>query len=114
MNIVLNVWIENKEEGSGTSCDMESESYRRNHMFKKNIKELVSRGNKKNAKFKQKMVSMYDVSSVMHPIPEYKTSKHGIIYTNIICKDQKIKRWSSNGKVMRSWCVCGGLLNGLD
>ena len=61
-------------------------------MFKKNIKELVSRGNKKNDKFKQKMVSMYDVSSVMHPIPEYKTSKHGIIYTNIICKDQKIKR----------------------
>ena len=35
MNIVLNVWIEKKEEGSGTSCDMESESYRKNHMFKK-------------------------------------------------------------------------------
>ena len=30
--------------------------------------------------FKQKMMSVYDVSSVIHPIPEYKTSKHGIIY----------------------------------
>ena len=37
----------------------------------------------------KKMMSMYDVSSVIHPIPEYKTSKHGIIYTNIICKDKK-------------------------
>ena len=25
MNIVLNVWIENKEEGSGTSCDVDLE-----------------------------------------------------------------------------------------
>ena len=25
--------------------------------------------------FKQKMMSVYDVSSVIHPIPEYKTSK---------------------------------------
>ena len=59
-------------------------------------------------------MSIYDVSSVIHPILEYKTSKYGIIYTNIICKDQKIKRWSSNGKVLWSWCICGGLLNGLD
>ena len=33
-------------------------------------------------------MSMDDVSSVMHPISEYKTSKHGAIYTNIICKDK--------------------------
>ena len=25
------------------------------------------------------MMSIYDVSSVIHPIPEYKTSKYGII-----------------------------------
>ena len=37
-------------------------------------------------------MSIYDVSSVTHPIPEYKTSKHGAMYTNIICKDQKVKR----------------------
>ena len=58
-------------------------------MFQKNTKELVSRGNKKNAKFKQKMMSIYDVSSVMHPIPKYKTLKHGTMYTNIICKYKK-------------------------
>ena len=34
------------------------------------------------------MMSIYDVSSVIHPIPEYKTSKHGAMYTNIICKDK--------------------------
>ena len=59
-------------------------------------------------------MSIYDVSSVIHPILEYKTSKYGIIYTNIICKDKKLKRWSSNGKVLWSWCICGGLLSGLD
>ena len=59
-------------------------------------------------------MSIYDVSSVIHPIPEYKTSKHGIIYTNIICKDKKVKRWSSSGRVLWSWCIYGGLLNGLD
>ena len=37
----------------------------------------------------KKMMSIYDASSVIHPIPEYKTSKHGIIYTNIIYKDKK-------------------------
>ena len=36
----------------------------------------------------KKMMSIYDASSVIHPILEYKTSKHGIIYTNIICKDK--------------------------
>ena len=63
------------------------------------------------------MMYIYDVSSVIHPIPEYKTSKYGIIYTNIICKykkKKKSKRWSSNGRVMWSWCVCDGLLSGLD
>ena len=33
MNIVLNVWIENKEEGSGTSCDVDLELRRLNHLF---------------------------------------------------------------------------------
>ena len=28
----------------------------------------------------------YGAKQVIHPIPEYKTSKHGIIYTNIISK----------------------------
>ena len=37
------------------------------------------------------MMSMYDVLSVIHPIPEYKTSKHGAMYTNIICKKKKSK-----------------------
>ena len=59
-------------------------------------------------------MSIYDASSITHPIPEYQTSKHGIIYINIICKDKKIKRWSSNGKVLWSLCVYGSLLNGLD
>ena len=36
----------------------------------------------------KKMMSIYDVSSVIHPNPEYKTSKYEIIYTNIICKDK--------------------------
>ena len=31
-------------------------------------------------------MSIYDASSITHPIPEYQTSKHGIIYINIICK----------------------------
>ena len=35
------------------------------------------------------MMSIDDVSSVIHPIPEYKTSKHGIMYTNIISKYKK-------------------------
>ena len=34
------------------------------------------------------MMSMYDVSSIIHPILEYKTSKHGAMYTNIIYKDK--------------------------
>ena len=38
------------------------------------------------------MMYIYDVSSVIHPIPEYKTSKYGIIYTNIICKYKKKKK----------------------
>ena len=57
-------------------------------MFQKKTKELVSRGNRKMPSLK-KMMSIYDVSSVIHPIPEYKTSKYEIIYTNIICKDKK-------------------------
>ena len=40
----------------------------------------------------KKMMSIYDVSSVIHPISEYKTSKPRAMYTNIICKDQKLKR----------------------
>ena len=40
----------------------------------------------------KKKMSIYDVSSVIHPIPKYKTSKHGIIYTNIISKYKKVKR----------------------
>ena len=59
--------------------------------FKK-TKELVIRENRKNAKFKQELMSIYDVSSVIHLIIEYKTSKHGIIYTNIISKYKKVKR----------------------
>ena len=39
----------------------------------------------------KKMMSIYDASSVIHPIPEYETSKNGIIYTNIICKYKKNK-----------------------
>ena len=35
------------------------------------------------------MMSIYDVSSVIHPILENKTSKHEIIYTNITCKYKK-------------------------
>ena len=62
---------------------MESESYRRNHMSKKKTKELVSRENRKIPSFKQELMSIYDASSVIHPIPEYKTSKYGIIYTNM-------------------------------
>ena len=38
------------------------------------------------------MISIYDVLLVIHPIPKYKTSKYGIIYTNITCKDKKVKR----------------------
>ena len=59
------------------------------------LKKIVSRENRKireNRKmpsFKQELMSIYDASSVIHPIPEYKTSKHGIMYTNIICKDEK-------------------------
>ena len=56
--------------------------------FKK-TKELVSRENRKMPSFKQELMSIYDASLVIHPIPEYKTSKHGIMYTNIICKDKK-------------------------
>ena len=56
--------------------------------FKK-TKELVSRENRKMPSFKQKLMSIYDASSVIHPIPEYKTSKHGIMYTNIISKYKK-------------------------
>ena len=56
--------------------------------FKKTT-ELVSRGNKKMPSFKQELMSIYDASSVIHPIPEYKTSKHGIMYTNIISKYKK-------------------------
>ena len=52
-------------------------------------KKLVSRGNRKMPSFKQELMSIYDVSSVIHPIPECKTSKYEIIYTNIICKDKK-------------------------
>ena len=33
-------------------------------------------------------MSIYDVSLVIYPILEYKTSKHGTMYTNIICKDK--------------------------
>ena len=43
----------------------------------------MSRGNRKMPSFKQELMSIYDVSSVIHPIPEYKTSKYGIIYTNM-------------------------------
>ena len=50
---------------------------------------MCKRDGKENVKFKQKMMSIYDVSSVIHPIPKYKTSKYGIIYSNIICKDKK-------------------------
>ena len=50
--------------------------------FKK-TKELVSRENRKMLSFKQELMSIYDVSSVIHPIPEYKTSKYGSIYTNM-------------------------------
>ena len=32
----------------------------------------------------------------------------------LICKYKKLKRWSSDGKVLWSWCICGGLLSGLD
>ena len=49
----------------------------------------MSRENRKMPSFKQELMSIYDASSVIHPIPEYKTSKHGIMYTNIICKDKK-------------------------
>ena len=56
--------------------------------FKK-TKELVSRENRKMPSFKQELMSIYDASSVIHPIPEYKTSKYEIIYTNIICKYKK-------------------------
>ena len=52
-------------------------------------KKIVSRENRKMPSFKQELMSIYDASSVIHPIPEYKTSKHGIMYTNIICKDKK-------------------------
>ena len=51
-------------------------------------KKLVSRGNRKMTSFKQELMSIYDASSIIHLIPEYKTSKHGIMYTNIICKDK--------------------------
>ena len=50
---------------------------------------------------------------VIHPIPEYKTSKQVIMCTNIISK-YKIKRWSSSSRIMWKWCICGGLLSGLD
>ena len=50
----------------------------------------MSKGNRKMPSLNKNDV-IYDVSLVIHPIPEYKTSKHGIIYTNIICKD-KVKR----------------------
>ena len=43
------------------------------------------------------MMSIYDASSLIHPIPEYKTSKHGIIYINIICKYKKKKQKSKWG-----------------
>ena len=49
----------------------------------------MSRENRKMPSFKQELMSIYDASSAIHPIPEYKTSKHGIMYTNIICKDKK-------------------------
>ena len=51
----------------------------------------MSRENRKIPSFKQELMSIYDASSVIHPIPEYKTSKHGIIYTNIISKYKKNK-----------------------
>ena len=49
LNIVLNVTkaIENIGRKWYILSDMESELYRRNHMFKKKTKELVSRGNRK-------------------------------------------------------------------
>ena len=42
-------------------------------------------------------MSIYDASSITHPIPEYQTSKHGIIYINIICKYKKKKKKRRNG-----------------
>ena len=61
-------------------------------MIKKKNKRLMSKGNRKNAKYKQKWCvyitlrkynARYD--HVIHPIPECKASKQGQISTNIIC-----------------------------
>ena len=49
----------------------------------------MSRENRKMPSFKQELMSIYDASSVIHPILEYKTSKQGAMYTNIICEDKK-------------------------
>ena len=57
----------------------------------------MSKGDRKeNAQYKPKWyvyitLRKYNVryDHVLHPIPEYKTSKHVIMYTNIICKDKK-------------------------
>ena len=49
-------------------------------------KKIVSRENRKMPSFKQELMSIYDASSVIHPIPKYKTSRHGSMY---IYKDKK-------------------------
>ena len=47
------------------------------------FKKIVSRENRKMPSFKQELMSIYDASSIIHLIPEYKTSKHGIMYITI-------------------------------
>ena len=51
-------------------------------------------------------------AQVIHPIPVYKTSKHGITSSTIISKYKKKKnRWSGGGGriVWRRWLGCGSL-----
>ena len=120
INITLNVAraIANKRRKWYLLSDIEFESYRRNHMIKKN-KRLLSKGNRKNAKYKQKWclyitLRKYSVryDHVIHPILEYKISTQVIISTNILSK-YKIKEWSRSRVLWWRWWLCGYLVSDL-
>ena len=63
-------------------------------------------------------MSIYDVSSIIHPIPKYKTSKHGIIYTNEILKawviSQRVLQLRNGSMGCEMALVCQGVVSQLQ